>query len=391
MASATFDFVIVGGGICGVAAAYELAGHGSVALIEQESHLSYHTTGRSAAISMSSYGNATIRRLTTWSTEAYKRRTPPFSNDPVWSPRGAVILSDAVSRSNLQRRIDAVRALVPNVETLGERGILELAPYLRPGRWVAALYEPDAFDLDVHAIHSSYVKGLKHRRGAIFRNSELVSALRHPGGWDITLADGGRLGAGVLVNAAGAWADQVAAQAGVAPCGVRPLRRTVVLVDPKQDFRATPYVGTVDEDIFIKPQATGLLVSPCDETLSEPCDAIPETLDIAIAMARFLSMTSFDCHSIRQKWAGLRTFVADRTPIVGADPTEPSFVWSAAVGGYGIQAGPAIARLCAAAALGHDLPAEIAGNAIHAADLSPERYRFSSFLSANIRAVVELH
>jgi len=221
MASATFDFVIVGGGICGVAAAYELAGHGSVALIEQESQLSYHTTGRSAAISMSSYGNATIQRLTTWSTDAYKRRTPPFANEPVWSPRGAVILSDAVNRSNLQRRIDAVRKLVPNVETLGERGILELAPYLRPGRWVAALYEPDAFDLDVHAIHSSYVKGLKHRRGAIFRNSELVSALRQYGGWDITLADGGRLGAGVLVNAAGAWADQVAARAGVAPSSDR--------------------------------------------------------------------------------------------------------------------------------------------------------------------------
>ena len=390
MVSGTYDFVVVGGGICGVAAAFELAECGTVALVEREQQLAYHTTGRSAAISMESYGNAVIRKLTTWSTEFFKGCETGFFENAVWSRRGALILSNAANHSNLQRRIDAVRPLVPSVEKLDEAGILELAPYLLPDHWVMGLYEPDAFDLDVHAIHSAYVKGLRERAGTIFRNCELVAARRKNHAWDVTLSDGVRLSAGVLVNAAGAWADVVAERASVATCGIRPLRRTVLLIDPGTSLKETPYIGTVDEDIFIKPEATGLMVSPCDETLSAPCDAAPEEIDIAIAMDRFLTFTSFQRPAIRQKWAGLRTFVPDRTPIVGADMNEPSFVWSAAVGGYGIQAGPAIARLCAAAALGLALPQDICGNDIRASALSPDRFRSASSLDTNISAVAEL-
>jgi D-arginine dehydrogenase len=386
----SYDFIVIGGGICGAAAAYELSSHGSVALLERENQLAYHTTGRSAAISMESYGNAIIRRLTVWSTKFLKECTSEFSVDPLWSARGALILSDAENEVNLNRRIEAIQKLVPSVTKVDEQQLLKLAPYLRPDQWAAGLYEPNAFDLDVHAIHSAYVRGIKRRGGEIMRNCALSQATRKNGAWKVTLTNGDHLECGVIVNAAGAWADEVAGNCGVEQSGIRPLRRTVLLIDPNVAVPHTPYVGSVDEQIFIKPEATGFMVSPCDETLSAPCDAAPDEMDIAITMDRFLTMTNFERCDVRSKWAGLRIFVPDRTPLLGNDPDMPGFVWFAAVGGYGIQAGPAMAKICAASALGEGLPLEICGEEFAASDLSSKRYRAIPFSQAGVSSVAEL-
>ncbi len=390
MKSEIYDFAVIGGGICGVAAAFELAAHGRVVLIEREPQLAYHTTGRSAAISMESYGNAVIRKLTTWSTMLYKDADSGFFDHSVWSVRGALILSSDGHHGNLLRRINAIRPLVPTVEKVDEHGIRELAPYLAPGAATMALYEPDAFDLDVHGIHSAYLAKFRQRGGTVLRNVEFLEALRQNSGWTVTLSDERRLKAGLILNAAGAWADEVARRCGIAPCGIMPLRRTVLLVDPGERQQHTPYIGTVDEKIFIKPEATGLMVSPCDETPSAPCDAAPEELDVAVAMDRFLNMTTFDRPRVRQKWAGLRTFVADRTPIVGRENTEPGFVWSAAVGGYGIQAAPAIARLAAASALRQPFPHDLCGDVFGINDLSPDRCRLNMASGSDLSTVAEL-
>jgi D-arginine dehydrogenase len=384
------DFLIIGGGITGAAAACELAKHGTVVLAERETQLAYHTTGRSAAISMESYGNSAIRALTVWSTPILKNDNFEFSDHPVWAPRGALILADTNTEAKLDQRIGHVQALVPSARKVDQYEILSLAPYLRNDRWTAGIYEPNAFDLDVHAIHSSYVRGLTSRNGRILRRKELLKANYANGGWTAHFQDGTVLRCQCLVNAAGAWADDVAGRSGVATCGVLPLRRTVVLVDPGAQIPHSPYVGTVDEQIFIKPDTTGMMISPCDEALSEPCDTAPEEIDIAIAIDRFLEGTAFTHTRIVAKWAGLRTFLPDRTPVIGADPTNPNFVWFAAVGGYGIQTAPAMARLCAAAALHEDFPADICGNAFTASDLSPDRCRVLRSTQTSLDAVAEL-
>ncbi len=385
-----YDFIIIGGGICGASVAYELSESGTVLILERENQLAYHTTGRSAAISMESYGNAIIRQLTVWSTRFFKDCPHEFSITPLWSPRGALILADSENEANLDRRIKAIEKLVPSVSKVNEQQILQLAPYLRPDQWAAGLLEPDAFDLDVHAIHSAYIRGIKRRGSDIIRNCSLTEARRQNGAWNLSLSNGERVGCGVIVNAAGAWADEVAQICDVESSGIRPLRRTVLLIHPNVEVPHTPYVGSVDEQIFIKPEATGFMVSPCDETPSVPCDSAPEEIDIAITMDRFLKMTNFTRCDIRSKWAGLRTFVPDRTPLLGSDPDMPGFVWFAAVGGYGIQAGPAMAKLCAASALGEDLPHEICGSQFSASDVSSRRNRAVPFTHASLNTVAEL-
>ena len=390
MSHTSYDFIVIGGGISGVAAAYELTPHGSVLLVERESQLAYHTTGRSAAISMESYGNAIIRALTVWSTRFLKNVELEFSETPLWAQRGALILADSNSETQLDRRIAAIQKLVPSVAKVDEQQLLSLAPYLRQGRWAGGLYEPDAFDLDVHAIHSAYLAGFRRLGGRVMRDSELMSAQFKHGGWQVDLGKSGTFTTGCLINAAGAWADVVAQRCGVATCGIRPLQRTVIMVDPQEDLRHTPYVGTVDEQLFIKPETTGILVSPCDEVPGEPGDVAPDEMDIAITMDRLLEMTRFSGAKIKTKWAGQRSFMPDRSPVIGADPQNSRFIWFAAVGGYGIQAGPAMARLVAASAIGQKLPKDICGDAFTEFDISPARYQLTAKIHEELNAVAEL-
>ncbi|UOK40057.1 FAD-binding oxidoreductase [Pseudomonas palleroniana] len=389
--SACYDFIVVGGGIAGVSAAYELAAHGSVCLLEREQQLAYHTTGRSAAISMESYGNQQIRSLTCASRRFFESPPEGLAEHPLWSPRGALIVAQATRVEALTARLRAVLEQVPSARLLDDKQVLELAPYLAEGVWSAGIYEPSAFDLDVHGIHGAYLGGFRARGGVIKREAEVVRGEHRNGHWALHTADGQRLEAAVVVNAAGAWADELAERCGMEKVGVRPLRRTVLAVDPHCDVHHTPYLGTIDEDIFIKPEAGRLIVSPCDESPSLPCDALPEELDLAITMDRLQSTTRLRPRSIINKWAGLRTFVADRSPVLGQDPQQESFIWLAALGGYGIQAAPAIARLCSHAALGIAMPADLAALKLNYQHFSPSRCRDEDFSGLAVTQVADLH
>jgi D-arginine dehydrogenase len=353
-----FDFLVVGGGIAGVSVASELARTGSVMVLERESSLAYHTTGRSAAISMESYGNALIRQLTCASRDFFQNPPSDLTDHELISPRGALIITDQEHWQKAQTRFQAVVQHVPSAQWLDQKQVAEMVPFLQD-KWVGGIYEPSAFDLDVHAIHTAFLRGVRKRGGMVQTNGEVLSAIRQGSVWEVRLSNGESLQAGVIVNAAGAWADEVAARCGATTIGIQPLLRTVVVVDPECDVASTPYIGTVDEQFFIKPDVGRLMVSPCDETRSEPHDALPDELGVAIAMDRLENGTNLRPKRVMNRWAGLRVFVPDRSPLIGADPGVDSFIWCAALGGYGIQTAPAVARLCAALASGQPVPNDL--------------------------------
>jgi len=367
-----FEFLIVGGGIAGVSVGYELARDGRVCVLEREEQLAFHATGRSAAIFMETYGNAPVRALTSASRPFYAAPPEGFGEEPLTTPRGALFFADHAHLAQLRAHFDAVRAIVPSVEWVEGDALSRHVPCLAPGRWVAGLLEPGAVDLDVHAIHQGYVRGLRSRGGVVRTDTEALRVKRSGGVWTVATA-ATELSAPVLVNAAGAWADVLARLAGAPPIGLRPLRRTAILVDAPGDVTRWPLAGSVDEELYFKPESGRLLVSPCDETPSEPCNAAPEDYDVALAVDRLERATTLRVSHVHRRWAGLRSFVADRTPVIGPDPACEGLVWLAAQGGYGIQIAPALARACRALCVGDGIPADLAAFGLGAGDLGPRR------------------
>jgi D-arginine dehydrogenase len=367
-----FDFLVAGGGIAGVSAGYELARHGRVCVLEREEGLAVHATGRSAAIFMESYGNGPVRALTHASRRFYAAPPEGFSEEPLTAPRGALFLADAERLALLRAHHEGVRRLVPSLEWIPGPELARLVPVLAPERWVAGVLEPGAADLDVHAIHQGYVRGLRARGGEVRTSAEVLAIARAAGRFTVTTPVG-PLSAPVLVNAAGAWADELARRAGAPGVGLRPLRRTAIVVDGPAGLARWPFAGTVDDELYFKPESGRLLVSPCDETPSEPCNAAANDYDVAVAVERLERATTLRPGHVRARWAGLRSFVADRTPVVGPDPACDGLVWLAAQGGYGIQLAPALARACGALCTGEGMPADLAALGLRAEDLAPRR------------------
>jgi D-arginine dehydrogenase len=366
-----FDFLVVGGGIAGVSAGAELARDGRVCLLEREDQLALHSTGRSAAIFMETYGNAAVRALTHASRPFYAAPPEGFTEEPLTSRRGALVLADAAHLADLRADFEAVRTIVPSVSWVEGGELSRHVPCLAPG-WVAGLLEPGAVDLDVHAIHQGYLRGLRARGGVVVTGAEVHRVERVDGTWTVH-GPGGAYSAPVLVDAAGAWADELAELAGAPRVGLVPRRRTVILVDGPGDVAAWPLVIAVDETFYFKPESSRLLVSPCDETVSEPCNAAADDYDVAVAVDRLEAATTLRVRHVSHRWAGLRSFVADRTPVVGPDPACDGLVWLAAQGGYGIQLAPALARACRALCLGEGLPADLVAAGLGPGDLSPRR------------------
>lgn len=366
------DALVIGAGIAGASAAYELAGDRQVVLLERESHPGYHSTGRSAAIFLETYGNATVRALTRGSRRFFEEPPPCFGDMALVKPRGALFIAAEANVPALRRHYDAVRQLVDTARWLDAAALHALVPGLAPDRWVAGVHEPDALDLDVHAIHQGYLRGLRERGGRLVTDAEVRSLTREGDVWMVETA-AGRFAAPTVVNAAGAWADAVAAMAGVPPVGLSPKRRTAILFDAKRPVDGWPYVGSIDEGFYIKPDAGLLMASPCDETAVPPCDVQPEEIDVATAVARVEDATALAIRTLRHRWAGLRSFVADRTPVVGFGPAGDGFVWIAGQGGYGIQTAPALARACRSLADGAGIPDDLQALGVTAAALSPAR------------------
>ncbi len=373
------DFLVIGAGMAGASAAYELASHGSVIVLERESQPGYHSTGRSAALYTQTYGHSVVRALTVASWDFYTRPPEGFSDHPLLTPRGVLLIGRADQTAALERDFTEGRRLTPTVERLDRQQALARAPFLREDYVAGAVWEPDAMDLDVHAIHTGYLRGLKARGGRVVTDAGVQAVERRDGLW-VATTPAGTFAAPVLVNAAGGWADVLAGMAGVRPVGLVPKRRTAVTFDPvfadpadAAGLNDWPMVIDVDEQFYVKPDAGRLLLSPADETPVEPCDVQPEELDIAIAIDRMEQAARFTVRRIAHKWAGLRSFVADKVMVVGYDDGAEGFFWLAGQGGYGIQTAPAMGRTAAALATGADLPAEVAALGVRPGDLAPSR------------------
>ncbi len=385
------DFLIIGGGMAGASAAYELAAHGSVVVLERESQPGYHSTGRSAALYTQTYGHPTVRALTVASWDFYTNPPDGFSEHPLLTPRGVLLIGRADQTAALERDFTEGRRLTPSVERLDAAQALARAPFLRTDYVAGAVWEPEAMDMDVHAIHTGYLRGLKARGGRLVTDAGVQALARRDGLW-VAETPAGSFAAPVLVNAAGAWADVVAELAGVRPLGLVPKRRTALTFDPvfadpaitdpaitdptwAAGLDGWPMVIDVDEQFYVKPDAGRLLLSPADETPVEPCDIQPEELDVAIAIDRLEQAARFSVRRIAHKWAGLRSFVADKVPVAGFDGDVDGFFWLAGQGGYGIQTAPAMGRTAAALATGGSLPAGVAALGVRAGDLAPSRLR----------------
>jgi D-arginine dehydrogenase len=374
---ADFDFLVIGSGIAGASAAAMLSGSARVALFEREAVHGYHTTGRSAALWSALYGNDPIRALTVGSRAFYDDPPAGFADHPLLRPRGCLYFAGPDQLGRLDEIAAGASGLGIATRRLTTAQAVELCPALIPERIAGALHELDAMDIDVNALHQGYLRLCRQRGGDVRTDAEVVSLRPVAEGWSVGLAGGAVLTAAVVINAAGAWADVVAGLAGVAPVGLRPLKRTAFLLDepPGAPAGAWPAMIEADEAFYFKPESGRILVSPCDETPSEPCDAWPADIDIAECVERLQAVARIPVRRIVRSWAGLRSFVADRTPVIGFEPTAQGFFWLAGQGGYGVQTAPAAGRTAAALARGEGLPDDLRALGLRPEQLSPERLR----------------
>ena len=370
------DFLVIGAGMAGSSAAYELAGLGSVILIEREDVPGYHTTGRSAAVFTEAYGNRAIRGLTTASRAFYDAPPEGFGEEPLLTPIGAMFIGREDQRATVQEHYEACHALVPSVDLIDGEEARRLVPILRPGYAACAVWEPDAMGIDVNALHQGYLRGLKARGGTLVTDAELTGLARRNGTWNAETR-AGAYEAPVVVNAAGAWCDVVGEMTGAKPIGLVPKRRTAFIFDAPEgrDTMGWPLMADIDEEFYIKPDSGHLLGSPADETPMPPQDIQPDELDIAIAVDRIEKATEVTVKRIHNKWAGLRSFVADKTLVAGFDADAEGLFWLAGQGGYGIQSAPAMGKIAAALASGGTFPAHVLERGVTAADLDPARLR----------------
>jgi D-arginine dehydrogenase len=370
------DFLVLGAGMAGAAAAYFLAEQGSTIILEREDAPGYHATGRSAALYTETYGNAAIRALTVASGRFFRAPPPGFAATPLLKPRGVMMVAPPAERARFEHELAEGRAFVPNLRVLTPEEALRLCPVLRRDWLGHAFLEPDAMDMDVHAIHQGFLRGFRARGGRLVPSAAPRAVTRQAGRWRVA-TETEAFEARFLVDAAGAWADEVAALAGVPPVGLVPKRRTAFIVAPPPGLavEAWPLVGDIAESFYFKPESGRLLASPADETPVPPQDVQPEELDIALAAERIGQATTLAFRHIERKWAGLRTFAPDKTPVIGPDPAAPGFLWMAGQGGYGIQTAPAAGAALAALVATATLPAELAALGLTREQLLPDRLR----------------
>lgn len=369
------DVIVVGGGIAGVTAAFHLAPHCSVVLLEREAQLAHHTTGRSAAVFIENYGGAVNRRLSIGSRAFLESRAGGLADVDLLVPEGMLDIGGPDAVAELTASAAAGAALVPSIRLLDESEIRELAPIIRPGVAAAGVWEPDAASLDVMALHQAYVRGARNHDATIERNATVERLERSNGIWTAETA-AGRWQAPVVVDAAGAWGDIVGAMAGARPLGLQPLRRTAFTVATDHDTSSWPFVHHAYEPhrCYFKPEAGGqLLCSPADETPSEPCDARADEIDVAGAIDAINAITTLDIRSVKATWAGLRTFAPDRDPVIGWDDEIEGFCWLVGQGGTGIQTSAAAGAATAAIVRGEPLPAPLVDLGLTEAELAPRR------------------
>jgi D-arginine dehydrogenase len=349
------DILIIGGGVAGLSAGAALARHGRVIVLEAEDQIGTHSSGRSATFSHFGIGGAAVRALTAHSRSFFL--DPPDGFDALARMSPALFIATRAMLPQLDALEQVTRSLTSACERLAADDIGRFCPAVRtaPDAVVAGFVHLEGLKLEPHSLLQGYARAIRAGGGEIVTGARVA---RIAPGWRVDTDVGESYGAPVLVNAAGAWADRVAALAGVRPLGLAPLRRTIIMFEPpaEHDVRDWPFVKTALDYLYFLPDAGRLLASPVDENPDDPCDAQPDEYDMALAAHRVTEFTTLEVRRITHKWAGLRTFAADRVPVAGFAPEAPGFFWLAGQGGYGLQTAPAMAEIVEALVTGGDWP-----------------------------------
>jgi len=379
MTNAIYDFAIIGAGIGGVSLGYELARAGATVLVlEQEAVPAFHTTGRSAAMYARGYGNHAVRALTTASSDFYFSPQSGFDRAPMIGPAVGCLF---VARDDQLEALDEHRKTlaqdVDDVRFVSVDEACEWVPVLNREYVKGAVFEPHSATLDVNEIHGNYLRAAKALGVRLEVNACLMSAQQAGDHVWMIETSAGTFRSRKLVNAAGAWADEVAQKSGVDPVGIQPMRRTAMIFDAPSGVTVNdwPLLLDVDDQFYFKSEGGRVLASPCDETPMPAHDAAPDEMDVAICADRVMRATTMQITHISHKWAGLRSFAPDRSPVIGPDPLNPDFIWMAGQGGYGIQMGPALARACAGLALLNKVPDDIIETGLDPNDVMANRLR----------------
>jgi D-arginine dehydrogenase len=368
-----YDFLVIGAGISGAAVAHELARHAKVLLLEAEDSPGYHATGRSAALFTPHQGTPLVQRINRVGAAFFASPPDGFTDGPLLTRRGGLTIAEPGQEHQLAPLI-ALSGPGREVSAIGLDEALALAPLLRPERVGAAAYEPGVADIDVAALHQGFLQGFK-RRGGTLACGQRIGALSHAGGVWSAQTSNSTFQARIVINAAGAWADHIAALAGAGPIGLEPRRRTAITVDALAglDPRAMPTVDFTATNAYFKPDAGRIMASLGDEEPVDAQDIQPDEWEIAVLADWLQRETLLRIRQISHSWAGLRSFVADESPVVAYDDVVPNFFWLAGQGGYGIMMAPTLARAAAALALSEEMPAELTDCGIAAASLSKNR------------------
>jgi D-arginine dehydrogenase len=367
--SGTSDILVIGGGIAGLSAAAALAEHAQVTVLEAEEQIGFHSSGRSATMLHYALGDRLVRALTLASRGFFEQPPADFTETPL--ARRMTVLVHA--RDEERAALDTLAAEIApfaKLDRLDREGVRKLCPLLR-GNAQHGLADRDGLRLDPHALLEGFARQLRGRGARLITGARAARISWNGGAWQVETEDGERHSAPILVNAAGAWADAVARLAGVPPLGIRPMRRTIITFEAPRgtDLESLPFTKTVGDELYFAPDSGRLLASPMDEVPCEPCDAQADEYEVALAAHRMEERTTIKVERIHSRWAGLRTFTADRHPAIGFAPGVEGFFWLAGQGGFGLQTAPAAARI--AAALIQDQPSPVAG--VTADALSPTR------------------
>ncbi len=369
------DIAVIGAGIAGVSVAYFASPHASVLLLEREAQPAMHSTGRSAAMFMESYGSAQVRALTRASRAFLESPPPGFCTTPLIAPRGALYIGTPAQMDEVRTLHATLLAEGCPAQLLTPAEALALVPVLRPDQLGLAVLDPAATDVDVHALHQGFLRGARANGARLVCDAGIDQlSIDDTGVWTLTAGDQ-HWRARQVVNAAGAWVDEVARLAGATPLDIQPRRRSAFVFDPPAGvaIASWPCVAAVDEAMYFKPDAGLLLGSPANADPVAPHDVVPEELDIATGIAHIEALTTLTIRRPRRTWAGLRSFLPHGDLVGGFDPRVPGFFWMAGLGGYGIQTSAAFGAACAAMLLGHPMPPALVAEELDAAQLAHTR------------------
>ena len=369
----TSDILVIGGGVAGLSAAAALSQHAKITVLEAEDQIGYHSSGRSATMLHYALGDRLVRALTLASRGFFEQPPEQFTDVPL-GRRMAVLVHAREDELAALDELETEIARFTPLERLDERGVHELCPLLRTGEGgaVAGIADRNGIRLDPHALLQGFLRQLRSGGGELHTGARVAAISSTSGSWTVKTEKGDDFSAAILVNGAGSWADEIARIAGVQPLGLEPKRRTIITFDapPGTDLDRVPFTKTIGDELYFGSESGRLFASPMDEVPSDPCDAQPDEMEVALAAYRMEERTNVKVERIHSRWAGLRTFTPDRHPAAGFARDAEGFFWLAGQGGFGLQTSPAMAAIVASLIAGDPWPVAD----VTAEELSPGRF-----------------